>query len=136
DQDKAVERFDAVLADLRPGQVDPPGGVRLYRGAAHWYKGDLDGAIVDYEKALQLNPDLAAAYHERGRALMKRGDIEAALADFNEFARRRPDDPMAYLSLAVARTGMDDEEGALADLNRAVELAPDFAAAYVIRSGR
>ena len=42
------------------------------RGLAKSAKGDQDGAIADFSKAIELNPKLAVAYFNRG--LAKRGD--------------------------------------------------------------
>ena len=36
------------------------------RGLAKYHKHDLDGAIADYAKAIELKPDYAHAYYDRG----------------------------------------------------------------------
>jgi len=43
-----------------------------------------DGAISDYTKAIELNPNLASVYYNRGIAKKMKGDIEGANADFTK----------------------------------------------------
>ena len=44
-------------------------------------------AIVDYNQAIQLNPNYANAYYNRGLAYQQLGENQRALADFREAAR-------------------------------------------------
>jgi tetratricopeptide (TPR) repeat protein len=51
-----------------------------YRGGiAKKANGDLDGAIADYTKAIELNPRYAAAYVNRGVARKTKGDLDRAM---------------------------------------------------------
>jgi tetratricopeptide (TPR) repeat protein len=51
------------------------------RGALLLAMGDLDGALVDFERAIDLNPEYSAAYRGRGRAFFREGNYGLALAD-------------------------------------------------------
>ena len=51
------------------------------RGLAKSTKGDQDGAIADFSKAIELNPKLAEAYLNRGLAKSTKGDQDGAIAD-------------------------------------------------------
>jgi tetratricopeptide (TPR) repeat protein len=44
----------------------------------------LDLAIIDFDKAIQLNPDLALAYNNRGIAYPDNGKAGNAIADFKK----------------------------------------------------
>jgi len=59
--------------------------------AARRAKGDIEGALEDYNKAIQLKPDFANAFNNRGAARRAKGDIESALEDYNEAIRLKPD---------------------------------------------
>ena len=44
---------------------------------------DVAGALADYDKALEADPNDEHAYNNRGLALQSRGDYDAAVADFD-----------------------------------------------------
>ena len=50
-----------------------------------------ESAITDFDKAIQLNPNYATAYHNRGYANAQLGQYEAAIADFDEALQLEPD---------------------------------------------
>jgi tetratricopeptide (TPR) repeat protein len=39
--------------------------------------------MADYNQAIQLNPNNARAYRNRGNAKRNKGDLDGAIADFN-----------------------------------------------------
>ena len=51
------------------------------RAVAYQFKGDVDRAISDYTKAIELNPYHAAAYDGRGRAYASKGSYTNAVTD-------------------------------------------------------
>ena len=57
------------------------------RGNARQDKGDLEGAIADYNEAIRLQPDDAINFCNRGIARKAKGDLEGAMADFEQAAR-------------------------------------------------
>jgi membrane associated rhomboid family serine protease len=46
-------------------------------------KGNIDGAIADYDRAIQFDPKLSGAYSMRGAAKAQKGDIDGAIADYD-----------------------------------------------------
>ena len=73
------------------------------RGAARYDKGDLDGALKDFDEAIRLDPDFAAAYNNRGAARYDEGDLDGALKDFDEAIRLDPDYATAYAHRGFVR---------------------------------
>ena len=51
------------------------------RGVAHSKKGELELAIADYTKAIELKSDYAEAYYYRGGAFLRLGEREKAKLD-------------------------------------------------------
>jgi tetratricopeptide (TPR) repeat protein len=102
-------------------------------GARKRGKGDLDGAIADYSKAIQLKPDYATAYYDRGAARMAKGDLDASIADYGKAIELQPDMVTAYNGRGIARHHKGDLEGSMSDYNRAIELDPKYVMAYYNR---
>jgi len=47
-------------------------------------KDEMDKALADLTKAIQLDPDGARSYFNRGFAYFRKGDFEKAVADYND----------------------------------------------------
>lgn len=54
------------------------------RAWIHLQRGELDLALADFDKAIGLDPELAGAYADRGRAYEQKGEREKAIADFQK----------------------------------------------------
>ncbi len=59
-------------------------------------KADLQGAIADFNRALQLDPENAKAYGNRGIAKMEQGDCDGAIGDFDHVLTLDPKNAGAY----------------------------------------
>ena len=77
-------------------------GAYLVRGHArvHLWKSTADyemlgAAVRDYSRAIELDPNMYAAYVGRGRILSDNYQEEAAIADFTRAIALDPDDPEA-----------------------------------------
>src|ERR1700733_10454714 len=58
------------------------------RGGAKHAKGDLDGALADFNKAIELDPNLVAACENRGLVERAKSDRDGTLAEtWNKFGR-------------------------------------------------
>jgi len=91
---------------------------------------DWDGAIADFDRALQFDPKLAQAYDNRGDAKTETGDFDGAIADFNRALQLNPKYAKAYDNRGLAKLSRGDLDGAMADFNRALQLNPKLAPAY------
>jgi tetratricopeptide (TPR) repeat protein len=88
--------------------------------------GNNDKAIANYDQALQLKPDNAGAYNNRGAAYGRKGDYARAIADFNQALQLKPDYAEAYNNRGIAYAGKGDYDRAIADFNQAIQLKPDL----------
>ncbi len=64
-----------------PAPVPPTAADWLTSGNAKEAKGDDDGALADFTKAIESDPKLARAYADRGLTRQQRGDLNGAFAD-------------------------------------------------------
>jgi tetratricopeptide (TPR) repeat protein len=92
------------------------------RSEARRQLGDLDGALVDLEAALQLNPGDAAALARRGHLHASRRDFARAIADFDRAIALGRGDADIYKARAEARAAAGDEAGARFDRERSDQL--------------
>ena len=51
------------------------------RGLAHAKSGELELAIADYTKAIEMKPNYADAYYRRSKAWLYLGEVEKAKSD-------------------------------------------------------
>jgi tetratricopeptide (TPR) repeat protein len=92
------------------------------RGVARQKKGDLDGALADYNRAIELNPHDAAPYNNRGLLKVAKGDLDGALADYDRALQITPRNFEIWDNRGVVRQKKGDLDGALADYNIAIKL--------------
>ena len=46
--------------------------------------GDYRGALIEFSRAIEVEPNNASAFHYRGVAKARFGDFEASIIDYNE----------------------------------------------------
>ena len=94
----------------------------INRGHAKEVKGDWDGAIADFSKAIELNPTFADNYQMRGSAKRAKGDLDGAIVDFTKAIELNPKDAYAYDARGNAKKAKGDQAGADADFAQALKL--------------
>ena len=93
-------------------------------GIAKYGNRDYDGAIADYTKAIERNPNYAIAYSCRGNAKQAEGDIGGAIADYTKAIKLKPDYAFAYYNRGNAKRVKGDYDGAIVDFTKAIERTP------------
>jgi tetratricopeptide (TPR) repeat protein len=96
--------------------------------------GEFDRAMVDYDRAIELDPQNAVAYRNRAVAHCRQGDLEQALADFDRAIELDPEYAQAYGSRGNIYHQFGEYEKALEDYNKVIELHPNDPAAYYWRA--
>lgn len=81
--------------------------------------------MEQYNKAIEINPEGAAFYVNRGLSLKHLGDQyqDQALQDFNKAIELNPEDPRPYFNRGTIYCNMQDYEAAHTDYDMAIELA-------------
>ena len=103
------------------------------RGVAKYKLGDHNGAIADYDKALEIDPKYTNVYNNRGVAKCKLGDYNGAIEDFDKVLEIDPKYADAYNNRGLAKNDLGDSESAIADFDKALEINPEYADAYYNR---
>ena len=72
-----------------PLEITPPPDAKAFRerGIFAYRSGDLDNAIADFDRAIQLDPKFTAAYIDRGIVLYRLRKFEKAFADIAQAKR-------------------------------------------------
>ncbi len=77
-----------------------------------------------FDEAIELQPDFADAYYNRGHARDEIRDFEGAIVDYDEAINLDPDFAEAYANRGVSRYKQEDSEGAIRDYDKAISLNP------------
>jgi tetratricopeptide (TPR) repeat protein len=96
-------------------------------------KGEVDGAIADYDKVIEHDPNNSVARLRRASAYVRKGETDAALADYEKAVQLDPKDIYAYLGRAGVYLVKGDIDGTIADYGRVLLIHPDNVSAYVGR---
>jgi hypothetical protein len=100
---------------------------------AHYNNGQYFFAADEFSAAIRRNPNLAAAYVNRGVTRMRLGEINAAIEDYNRAIELTPSDPAIYFSRGNALVAAGLYGPAVEDFSRALELSPAMAKAWFNR---
>ncbi len=103
------------------------------RGAAREKVGDLEGALQDLDRALELDPSYAVLHANRGVVREKLGDRQGALQDLDRALELDPRSGSAHANRGLVKDRLGDLQGALQDYGRAIERDPRYASAYANR---
>jgi tetratricopeptide (TPR) repeat protein len=92
-------------------------------GCALFAKGDLDGAILHFQKALEVNPNDPDTHNNLGAVLMQRGRVDDAIAQYEQAVNLYPRYLTAHSNLGNALAARGRLGEAIAHWQVAAELA-------------
>jgi tetratricopeptide (TPR) repeat protein len=87
-------------------------------------RGDLDAALADLDRVVQLAPAYAPAHWHQGQWLLDRGDLAGAEASFRSALRATPGDPAASAGLAQVFLARKEDAAAVSTLTALLESTP------------
>ncbi|MFP3041465.1 tetratricopeptide repeat protein [Treponema primitia] len=151
----------AVSASYGDSAQGKTAGAHLDRGILFATRNDFEMAIAEFTEALNLDPDLSAAYMLRGRALfasvskvismeddfssfssyntggkaspVQQQAFDRATADFTQAIKLDPNNAIAYSERGRAFSNKGDQDKAIADFTQAIKIAPNSDAFYTNR---
>ena len=101
----------------------------INRGKAYGIKGELDRAIADFSKAIEINPKRALSYNNRGIAYQTKRDIDRAIADYGKAIEIDPKFANVYYNRGAAYQMKGNRDRAISDYRKALEVDPGYAPA-------
>jgi len=87
--------------------------------------GDIEGASVQIERALQKNPNEAEAHYYRGVIARQHGDLPTAIKEMEVVVNANPQHVLAQVELGTLSLQMGDLARARQALEQAVSISPD-----------
>jgi len=122
----------AALLERRPTHA----GANALLGAAQLELGDVDGALMCFERAAELADDLPEPWLGRGEVKLRLGQSADAVADFRKAQARAGGDRAvlaeAYRGMGIGHRLAGDLDKAIRELRKAVAEGPDDAAALAV----
>jgi tetratricopeptide (TPR) repeat protein len=103
------------------------------RGVARARKQNPKEAIEDFNRAIELYPEYAAVYNNRGNVLLGIGAVREAIKDFDRAIVLAPGYAAAFSNRAGAYARLGQPDPAYLDYSRAISLVPGNAAALTGR---
>ena len=126
DHEKALAGLTGLLQIL-----DEKAYIYTERALVREAKGDIQGAMEDAEKTVQLLPTYAQGYAVKGRMLRIKGELQESLAQLDKAVAMRHSYAWSRLERALTRKRMGNQQGSLDDLRKAIEMNPKDVGAHV-----
>lgn len=104
------------------------------RATARLYRGDVKGALSDYEAAIKINPSHVPALYSRANIWSAMKNTDRAIEEFTRVIQLEPKHALAYVSRGMARFDKTEFEAGVADANKALEIDPEMPQAFNLRA--
>jgi tetratricopeptide (TPR) repeat protein len=123
---KGKRNFAAAIKAYRKAVELAPEDPACHYGLGEFLLHDMhdpEGAIPEYRKAIDLDPDYARAWSCLGRALCDKGELERALAACRKATQLAPNDSRVRVNLGVLLCDhVRDYDGAIREFREAIRL--------------
>jgi tetratricopeptide (TPR) repeat protein len=129
---KSERKFEAMCTralDEEALSTRDRAGTYVNRGVMKLRRADYDAAVLDFNQAVRIKPDMGEGYVNRGAASIGLHHYPESLADLNKGIALGVDElAKAYYNRAMAYEGLEDAKAAYFDYQKALELSPDWTA--------
>ncbi len=126
--DEAIRHFDRAI-----GIWQDLAEAYLNRAVAEHTAGRTVPALIDLEKALDLDPNLTRAYNERGQIYLENKDPAKAIPEFDRSLRVKPT-LEGYYQRCQAYEALGQHQTAIADYDAAISESRDAPYTYRARA--
>ena len=92
------------------------------RGLELQQSGNVDAVLLEYERAIALNPKMANAYNNRANIKLSRNDLAGAIADYTKVVELNPKHGLSYFNRGNIHLQQNNTDAAIADFARAIEI--------------
>jgi tetratricopeptide (TPR) repeat protein len=106
----------------------------VVKGARAMRKGDDEGVIRNYSRAIEISPEDLDYYYARGHAYWHKRELGFAIADFSKVIDLNPDNIYAHLVRGAIYQERGNLQQAMRDLNHVIEASDNVPMAYYLRA--
>jgi tetratricopeptide (TPR) repeat protein len=133
----AIQNYDqSINRDSINGMPDKKqaGETIVNRGVAYAVLGDMQRALQDLGRGLDINPNNTNGYLNRGLIYFNMNEWELSLKDHDKYIALDPYNPDMFHERALCYIGLEQPAKALPDFDRAIFLKGDQPLYYIWRS--
>jgi tetratricopeptide (TPR) repeat protein len=76
--------------DLKKIDTSPIASLHFAKALGHYYAGDMDSAIMQFMRTMDLDPDYSEAHYWAGLCYLKTGEDAHAIIELDQFLKRQP----------------------------------------------
>src|SRR5690606_36949915 len=136
-----VTSYDGYGREETESKIEAPGPIAhpvcaadyAMRAVLREAEGDMDNAIADYEKAVELQPEHSRAWLSLSRLRQRKEDQQGAVRDATRAIEEAPGFAEALAFRGYCLSQLDDFAAAEEDLRVAIELEPEWASSWSIQ---
>ncbi|MFN0141629.1 MAG: TonB family protein [Pyrinomonadaceae bacterium] len=123
-----TESGEQVKTEIQPPVVKspPPPDFAFYRSRAtqELTANNLDAAMADLDKALELRPGDAGSYVDKGTIFTRKENYEAAIEQYSKAIELNPNYALAFYNRGTVKEKLGKTQDALDDYQRSADLDP------------
>ena len=118
--------------DLARIDKSPIAGLHFAKALSHFYAGNMDSAIMQFMRTMDLDPDYVEAHYWCGLAYMHLHEDTHAIVEWEKLLKRKPDHEEVKLLLAAAKKRL----GPMAAPSLGPKVPPDKAGSGARQPGK
>lgn len=136
--DKARFEYDsnrykeAIVTCTKAIELKPTENKYILRGKIYREIGNNQKSLIDFDKALDIEPEAYRAYYYRGTVKMAMGCYDDAVKDFEKTIEICPNYYDAYIKIGMAKVETGQKDG-MKYFNKVIKLSPECADFYKLR---
>ncbi|MGR3177709.1 MAG: tetratricopeptide repeat protein [Candidatus Anammoxibacter sp.] len=92
---------------------------------------DINKKVAYYTKAIELDPNDAIAYSNRGVSYNDLKEYEKAIIDCTKAIELDPNDAITYYNRGISYSSLKEHEKVISDYTKAIESDPNYANVYI-----
>ncbi len=136
ERNKKWENDMTLATDIIRKNPAVPFIAKIYRKRGNYFANHhmIQKSVIDYSKAIELDPDDIDSYIYRAYSYLKLNKLREALPDLNKGIEYNPNASVLYANRAMVKLNIGDRIGARSDCNKCLSLDSTNAEAYNFRA--